>query len=71
MALLSKKAMNFAYGMGAAIVIVGALFKITHLEIGIFTGNLLITLGVLIKVAAAVLFIIKLFSNNNNDFLNK
>jgi hypothetical protein len=32
MALLSK-AMNFAYGMGAAIVIIGALFKITHIEL--------------------------------------
>jgi gliding motility-associated protein GldL len=30
MALLSKKVMNFAYGMGAAVVIVGALFKIQH-----------------------------------------
>jgi gliding motility-associated protein GldL len=27
---LSKKAMNFAYGMGAAVVIVGALFKLMH-----------------------------------------
>jgi gliding motility-associated protein GldL len=30
MAFLSKKAMNFAYGMGAAVVIVGALFKLMH-----------------------------------------
>ena len=30
MALLSKKTMNFAYGMGAAVVIIGALFKIQH-----------------------------------------
>ena len=30
MAFLSKKAMNFAYGMGAAVVIVGALFKLQH-----------------------------------------
>ena len=30
MALISKKVMNFAYGMGAAVVIVGALFKIEH-----------------------------------------
>jgi gliding motility-associated protein GldL len=30
MGLLSKKTMNFAYGMGAAVVIVGALFKIQH-----------------------------------------
>ena len=30
MALLSKKTMNFAYGMGAAVVIIGALFKLMH-----------------------------------------
>ena len=30
MALIPKKVMNFAYGMGAAVVIVGALFKIQH-----------------------------------------
>jgi gliding motility-associated protein GldL len=30
MAILSKKQMNFVYGMGAAVVIVGALFKIEH-----------------------------------------
>ncbi len=30
MALLSKKVMNFAYGMGAAVVIIGALFKLMH-----------------------------------------
>lgn len=30
MGLLSKKTMNFAYGMGAAVVIVGALFKLMH-----------------------------------------
>jgi gliding motility-associated protein GldL len=31
MAILSKKTMNFTYGMGAAVVIIGALFKIEHL----------------------------------------
>ena len=30
MGFLSKKAMNFAYGMGAAVVIIGALFKLMH-----------------------------------------
>ena len=30
MSLLTKKQMNFAYGMGAAVVIIGALFKIQH-----------------------------------------
>jgi len=30
MAVLSKKTMNFMYGMGAAVVIIGALFKLMH-----------------------------------------
>jgi gliding motility-associated protein GldL len=51
MALLSKKAMNFAYGMGAAVVIIGALFKITHIEIGPITGNLMLTIGLLVEAA--------------------
>ena len=49
MALLSKKTMNFAYGMGAAVVIVGALFKITHIELGPITGNLMLTIGLLVE----------------------
>ncbi|WP_310554977.1 gliding motility protein GldL [Flavobacterium sp.] len=47
MALLSKKAMNFAYGMGAAVVIIGALFKITHFELGPLTGTLMLAIGLL------------------------
>lgn len=51
MAILSKKAMNFCYGMGAAVVIVGALFKITHIELGPLTGNLMLTIGLLVEAA--------------------
>lgn len=51
MALLGKKQMNFAYGMGAAIVIIGALFKITHLEFGLITGNLMLTIGLIVEAA--------------------
>ena len=51
MALLSKKTMNFAYGMGAAVVILGALFKITHIEFGMLTGNLMLTIGLVVEAA--------------------
>jgi gliding motility-associated protein GldL len=51
MAILSKKTMNFCYGMGAAVVIVGALFKITHIELGPLTGNLMLTIGLLVEAA--------------------
>jgi gliding motility-associated protein GldL len=49
---LPKKVMNFAYGMGAAVVIVGALFKIQHwtgasalLIIGLLTEALIFGLS--------------------------
>jgi len=52
MALLPKRVMNFAYGMGAAVVIVGALFKIQHwtgasamLIIGLLTEALIFGLS--------------------------
>jgi gliding motility-associated protein GldL len=47
MALLPKKVMNFAYGMGAAVVIVGALFKIQH-----WTGaSAMLIIGLLTEAA--------------------
>ena len=58
MALLSKKAMNFAYGMGAAIVIIGALFKITHFEIGPLTGTLMLSIGL---ITEAIIFALSAF----------
>ncbi|WP_428223416.1 gliding motility protein GldL [Flavobacterium sp.] len=58
MALLSKKTMNFAYGMGAAVVIIGALFKITHFQIGPLTGTLMLTVGL---VTEALIFALSAF----------
>lgn len=51
MALLNKKVMNMAYGLGAAIVIIGALFKITHIEFYFITGNLMLTIGLVVEAA--------------------
>lgn len=64
MALLSKKAMNFAYGMGAAVVILGALFKITHIELGPITGNLMLTIGLIVE---ALIFALSAFEPVDND----
>ncbi|ALJ04918.1 gliding motility protein GldL [Pseudalgibacter alginicilyticus] len=54
----SKKFMNMAYGLGAAIVIIGALFKITHMEFGPLNGNVLLTIGL---VAEAIIFALSAF----------
>jgi gliding motility-associated protein GldL len=65
MALLSKKVMNMAYGLGAAVVIIGALFKITHLEFPpIFTGNAMLTLGLVVE---ALIFALSAFEPVDDD----
>jgi gliding motility-associated protein GldL len=58
MALISKQKMNFAYGMGAAVVIIGALFKITHAELGPINGNVLLTIGLVVE---ALIFALSAF----------
>ena len=60
----SKKFMNMAYGLGAAIVIIGALFKITHMEFGFINGNLMLTLGL---VTEAIIFAISAFEPVDED----
>jgi hypothetical protein len=60
-----KKTMNFFYGMGAAVVIVGALFKIQHITIGPLTGGLMLTIGLLVE---AFIFAISAFDTPEDDF---
>lgn len=60
----SKKFMNMAYGLGAAIVIIGALFKITHIEFGPINGNLMLTIGL---VTEALIFGISAFEPVENE----
>jgi gliding motility-associated protein GldL len=47
----SKKIMNMVYGLGAAIVIVGALFKIQHFSFGFLTGGVMLTVGLIVEAA--------------------
>ena len=60
----SKKFMNLAYGLGASIVIVGALFKIIHFEIGPLTGNVMLTIGL---VTEAIIFALSAFEPVDSD----
>ena len=60
----SKKLFQMAYGLGASIVIVGALFKITHYEIAGIGGNLLLTIGL---VTEAIIFAISAFEPVDED----
>jgi len=60
----SKKFMNMAYGLGAAVVILGALFKITHMEFGPLNGNMLLTIGL---VSEAIIFALSAFEPVDED----
>ncbi len=60
----SKKFMNMAYGLGASIVIIGALFKIIHFEIGPLTGNVMLTIGL---VTEAIIFALSAFEPMDDD----
>lgn len=54
----TKKLFNMAYGLGASIVIIGALFKILHWEYGVLNGGLLLAVGL---ITEALIFAISAF----------
>jgi gliding motility-associated protein GldL len=56
----TKKIFNMAYGFGAAIVIVGALFKIQHWPY----GSLILTIGMVVE---AIVFFISAFDAVEDD----
>tara|TARA_R110002074_G_scaffold377191_2_gene554583 strand:- start:161 stop:787 length:627 start_codon:yes stop_codon:yes gene_type:complete len=60
----TKKIFNMAYGLGAAIVILGALFKIQHISIGPLTGGLMLTFGMAVE---ALVFAISAFEPVEDD----
>jgi len=54
----TKKLFNMAYGLGASVVIIGALFKILHWEIGPLNGGILLAIGL---ITEALIFAIAAF----------
>ena len=60
----SKKLFNMAYGLGASIVILGALFKILHWELGPLNGGLLLAIGL---ITEAIIFAISAFEPVEDD----
>lgn len=65
-----KKTMNFVYGMGAAVVIIGALFKIQHFSLNVFglfeiSGGMMLTIGLIVE---AGVFAVSAFDTPDDDF---
>ncbi|MGB5556024.1 MAG: gliding motility protein GldL [Flavobacteriaceae bacterium] len=61
----TKKLFNMAYGLGASVVIIGALFKILHWELGPLTGSLLLAIGL---ITEALIFAISAFEPVDDEY---
>lgn len=61
---INKKVMNMAYGLGAAVVIIGALMKIIHKDLGPLTGSMLLTIGL---VTEAAIFALSAFDTPEDE----
>ena len=65
---INKKVMNMAYGLGAAVVIIGALMKIIHKDLGLLlftgTGSTLLTIGL---VTEALIFALSAFDTPEEE----
>ena len=61
---LSKNVMNMAYGLGASIVIIGALMKIIHQDLAPISGNMMLTIGL---VTEALIFALSAFDPPGED----
>lgn len=61
----ARQLFNMAYGLGASIVIIGALFKILHWEVGPLTGGLLLAVGL---ITEAIVFAISAFEPVEDEY---
>ena len=61
----TKKLFNMAYGLGASVVIISALFKILHWEFGPLTGGLLLAVGL---ITEALIFAISAFEPVDDEY---
>lgn len=59
-----KKTQNMVYGLGAAVVILGALFKLLHWEIGPLNGSILLAIGL---ITEAGIFAFSAFETPEED----
>jgi len=60
----TKKIFNMAYGLGASVVIMGALFKILHWELGPLNGGILLAVGL---ITEAIIFAMSAFEPVDDD----
>ena len=68
---MKNKHLLILFFIAMILVIVGALFKITHLEYAGINGNALLSVGLLSEAIVILLLILKMAKDKKSDFLNK
>ena len=68
---MKNKHLLILFFIAMILIIVGALFKITHFEYAGITGNTMLSVGLLAEAIVILLLILKMFRNKKSDFLNK
>lgn len=68
---MKNKHLLILFFIAMILVIVGALFKITHMEFGGINGNTLLSVGLLSEAVVILLLILKMAKDKKSDFLNK
>ena len=69
--MMKTKHTLIIFAFGLLLTFFGALFKITHIEIGPLNGNNSLAIGTFVEILGVILFIYKLLTRKNNkDFLN-
>ena len=68
---MKNKHLLILFFVAMILVVIGALFKITHMEFGVINGNSMLSVGLLSEAVVIVLLILKITKDNKSDFLNK
>lgn len=61
----TKKLFNMAYSLGAAIVIIGALFKLNHISFGFLNGSNVLAFGL---ITEALIFTLSAFETPEEEY---
>lgn len=63
----TKKIINMVYGLGAAVVIIGALCKILHIDLipGVITGGMVLGFGLIVE---ACIFVVSAFEPVDEEY---
>ena len=68
---MKNKHLLILFFVAMILVVIGALFKISHWEYEGITGNTMLSIGLLSEAVVIVLLIVKITKDNKSDFLNK